>query len=146
MKFNKPTIHAQSFKYYFKLSVFSSLIVLSTGSIVFAEEEVGIKVDKINTSSDTTISIKKGSSQSNQKKWILTEGEEDITGDKDVVLKSAEKNWKKACKEWKIEFKELNKDNKIISLNCGKMNCSKEGVESTCTSKAIHKVKTLTEE
>lgn len=146
MKVNKPSIQVQNFKYYFKLSVFSSLIVLSTGSFATAEEEIGLKVDKINTSSDTTISIKKGSSQTNQKKWILTQGEEDITGDKDVVLKSAEKNWKKACQEWKTEFKEFNKDNKIISLNCGKMTCSKEGVESTCTSKAIHKVKTLTEE
>jgi hypothetical protein len=127
-----------------KKLILSALFVLATTA--HAEEKVGVKIDDMNTSQDTTISIKKGSNATNTKKWVLTEGEEDITGDKDVTMKKAENNWKTACKEWKAEFKEMNKENKVVSMSCGKMVCSKEGVESTCVSKATHKVKTLSEE
>lgn len=121
------------------------LVAFIFGFMAYAEE-VGVKVDKVNTSGeDTTISITKGSKAA-KKKYVVTEGTEEVTGDKDVVLKSAEKNWQKACKEWKTEFKENNKDNKIISMNCGKMNCSKNGVESTCESLAKYKVRVVEEE
>ncbi len=126
-------------------NIFISILLLIATSSFAKAEEVGLKMNNIDTTQDTTISIKKGEQQA-KKKWVLTEGEDDITGDKDVVMKNAEKNWSKACKEWKAEFKEMNKDNKIVAMNCGKMNCSKEGVESTCTSKATHKVKTISEE
>ena len=126
-----------------KKLILSALFILA--ATAHAEEKVGIKINDMDTTQDTTISIKKGA-QPNSKKWVLSEGEEEISGDKDAMMKNAEKSWKQACKEWKAEFKEMNKDNKIVSINCGKMNCSKEGVESTCVSKATHKVKTLSEE
>lgn len=126
--------------------ILSAVFILAAGLIAKAEG-VGVKVNDIDTTEDTTISIKKGASTvENKKKWVLTEGEEDISGDKDVVMKAAEKNWKKACTEWKAEFKEMNKENKIVSMNCGKMVCEKEGVESTCVSKAKTKVRVLSEE
>ena len=130
-----------------KQFILSAFVILSF-SLIAQAEEVGVKLDKIDTSQDTTISIKKGDStkMDAKKVWTLTEGEEEITGDQDVLLKKAQINWKAACKEWKAELKENNKDNKIVSMNCGKMNCTKEGVESTCSSKAIHKIKTLTVE
>lgn len=129
-----------------KAFILSALFVLSVGSLqVHAEEKTSVKIQDMDTTQDTTISIKKGATAAT-KKWTLTEGEEEISGDKAVLLKEAEKNWKAACKEWKAEFKEMNKENKIVSMNCGKMVCSKEGVESTCVSKATHKVKTLSEE
>ncbi len=128
-----------------KMLILSTLFAFS--AIAHAEQNVGVKINDMDTTQDTTISIKKGAQQQpNQKKWVLSEGEEDISGDKDAMMKNAEKSWKTACKEWKAEFKELNKENKIVSMNCGKMSCSKEGVESTCVSKATHKVKTLSEE
>ena len=116
--------------------------------MVFAQE-VGVKVDKVDATSEegTTITVQKGANKStNKKKYVVTEGTEEVAGDKDVVLKSAEKNWQKACKEWKTEFKDNNKDNKIVSMNCGKMNCSKNCVESTCESLAKYKVRVLEEE
>lgn len=125
-----------------KLILLSIMIATST---LWAEENVGVKVDQINTNQDTTISIKKGESVA-KKKYVLTEGEEEISGEKDVIKKKAEKNWLTACNEWKKDFRNDNKDNKIVSLNCGKMICTKEGVESTCVSKAIHKVRVLSEE
>ena len=130
-----------------KKFIMSAFVILSFSAISQAEE-VGVQIDKIDTSQDTTISIKKGDSAKTDAKkvWTLSEGEEEITGDEDVLLKKAQKNWKAACKEWKAEFKENNKDNKIVSMNCGKMNCAKEGVESSCSSKATHKIKTLSVE
>ncbi|MEQ1722318.1 MAG: hypothetical protein ABL930_04025, partial [Pseudobdellovibrio sp.] len=81
-----------------------------------------------------------------KKKYEIHEGSDDISGDKAPLKKTAELNWKKACNEWRAEFKESNKGNIIISHNCGKMECSKEGVETTCVSRAKYKVKTLIEE
>ncbi len=116
-------------------------------SIGLNAEEVGVNVNKVDTSQDTTISIKKGSSATEaKKKYSIVEDTHDVVGDKDVVGKAAEKNWKAACTEWKKEFRDDNKDNKIISTTCGRMACAKEGVETTCQSKAKYKIKTLSEE
>ena len=124
--------------------MFLALTVAIFGLSVYAEE-VGVKVDKVNASEETTISIKKGAT-GNKKIYSVVEGDHDISGDKDVVAKGAEKNWKAACTEWKKEFREDNKDNKIISMTCGRMVCEKEGVETTCKSLAKYKIRTLSEE
>lgn len=108
-------------------------------------EDVGVKINKVDASQDTTISIQKGKTLA-KKKYEVSTGENEITGETDVVKKDAEKKWNLACKEWKKEFREDNKDNKIVSINCGKMTCTKEGVETTCTSIAKYKIKTLIEE
>lgn len=127
-----------------KALILSALLIFAASSS-YAEEKTSVKISDMDTAQDTTISIKKGATTAT-KKWQLTEGEEEISGDKAALLKEAERNWKAACSDWKKEFKELNKDNKIVAMNCGKMVCNKEGVESTCVSKATHKVRTLIEE
>ncbi|MBC7743321.1 MAG: hypothetical protein H7061_14075 [Bdellovibrionaceae bacterium] len=119
--------------------------LLSLLALPVQAEEVGIKINDVNTTQDTTISIKKGDA-GGKRKYTLSNGEEDISGDKNVVMKDAEKSWKSACLDWKKEFRELNKDNKIITMNCGQMKCTKDGVESICSSTAKHKVKVLLEE
>jgi hypothetical protein len=119
--------------------------VFTIATAVYATE-VGVKVDKVDASQDTTISIQKGKSATLKKRYEVSTGEHEIAGDKDVVLKDAEKKWSAACKEWKKEFREDNKDNKIVSISCGRMTCSKEGVESTCISNAKYKIKTVIEE
>ncbi len=121
------------------------LVILATVFTNTANtEEVGVKVD---TSQDTTISIKKGANATlAKKKYSIVEGEHDVVGDKDVIAKSAEKNWKTECADWKKEFRADNKDNKIISVVCGRMKCDKVGVETTCQSQAKYKMKTLSEE
>lgn len=114
-----------------------------------AASEIGVKVDKINTNESdqaTTISIQKGNSSKNSKKYTISEGQQEIIGDNDVVRKSSEISWKAECAGWKKEFRNDNKDNKIITLSCGKMECAKTGVETTCTSLAKYKLKTLIEE
>ena len=123
------------------------IIALTLGLLSIATaEEVGLKVDKITTQEDTTISISKGNKKSDTKKYTISEGEDQLTGDKEVVKKDAQKSWKMACADWKKEFRDLNKDNKIISMSCGTMNCSKDGVESTCSSMAKYKVRVIIEE
>lgn len=127
-------------KLFFTIAVFMFTLQLTA-------EEVGVDLKKVDTSQDTTISIKKGSAASeSKKKYTIVEDNHEVVGDKDVVAKSAEKNWKVACTEWKKEFREDNKDNKIISITCGRMVCAKEGVETTCQSQAKFKIKTLSEE
>ncbi len=122
------------------------IAILLLASFVNAEE-VGLKVDKIDGSQDTTISIQKGKSAVlAKKKYQISDGEQEINGDKDVVLKSAEIKWKAECKEWKTEFRNDNKDNKILSISCGKMKCEKSGVESVCTSTGKYRIKTVIEE
>ena len=123
------------------------LFLLMSVSFVSVAQDIGVKVDSSTAAEDTTISIKKGiNSTVNKKKYVISEGVDDITGDKDVLKKSAEKNWKQACEDWKKEIKELNKENKVISVTCGSMTCSKDGVESTCKSAGSYKIRVLTEE
>lgn len=128
------------------LSVFISVLLFFFLALA---QEVGLKVDSGSSASneDTTISIKKGNQPAvNKKKYTISDGDEEIAGDKDVLKKNAEKNWKQACDDWKKEIKELNKDNKVISLSCGSMKCTKDGVESACKSTGLYKVRVLTEE
>ncbi|MBC7421319.1 MAG: hypothetical protein H7328_11375 [Bdellovibrio sp.] len=122
-----------------------SILLIALLSLTAHAQDVGVKLDNVNAAQETTISIKKGDVAA-KKKYTLSEGEEEITGDKEVVMKSAEKNWKTACTDWKKEFKEMNKENKVVSMTCGRMKCSKEDVESTCSSTAKYKVKVLSEE
>ncbi|MEK2689246.1 hypothetical protein [Bdellovibrio sp. GT3] len=116
-------------------AVFVVLVTLLV-SVSFAQS-IGVK--DIPADGDTTISVKKGSTADN--KFEVTEGEDEIQGDEATMIKDARVNWKKACADWKKELKELNKDNQVLSMNCGKMICAKDGVENTCTSKAKYKLK-----
>ncbi|WP_413943611.1 hypothetical protein [Bdellovibrio sp. HCB-162] len=101
-------------------------------------QSVGVK--DIPAGEDTTIEIKKGSKASDREFEVVTE-EEDIEGEAAPLLKEARANWKKACADWKKDVKELNKENQVLSLNCGKMECSTVSMESTCQSKAKYKLK-----
>jgi len=109
------------------------LLSLSISSISSLAEDVNVNVNS--TPLNKTL-----------KKYEINEGTEDITGDKSTLKKTSEQNWKKACQEWRTDFKAANKENKIISHNCGKMDCTKEGIETTCSSKAKYKIRVLMEE
>lgn len=95
---------------------------------------------------DVNVTVNGTPSTKATKKYEINEGTEDIAGDKSTLKKTSEQNWKKACNEWRTDFKETNKNNIIISHSCGVMDCTKAGVETTCFSKTKYKVKTLVEE
>jgi hypothetical protein len=94
--------------------------------------------------STTTIEIKKGKpgQVKTENQWELTDGTADVQGDSGATNKDAQGNWKKSCNDWKKEIRDENKENKVISLNCGTMACSGEAGNKSCTSKATYKIKT----
>ena len=100
-------------------------------------QSVGIK--DIPAEESTTIEIKKGTS--GNKEFEIVSSQNDIEGDAAPLLKEARNNWKKACADWKQEIKDLNKENHVISMSCGAMECSTVAMESTCRSKAQAKIK-----
>jgi hypothetical protein len=94
--------------------------------------------------STTTIEIKKGKPGQikTDNVWEMTDGTADVQGETGATNKDAQTNWKKSCTDWKKEIREENKENKVISLNCGTMACSGDAGNKSCTSKASFKIKT----
>lgn len=113
------------------LVVFMSLFSLSAMA-----ERVDVK--GVEGDADTTISIKKGATDN---QYEVVSGEDEVMGDAAPLLKDARLNWKKACDDWKKETKDLNKENSLVSISCGKMECSTVAMESTCRSTGVHKIR-----
>lgn len=91
----------------------------------------------------TTIEVTKGKKAEETKPtWEVHEGQADIEGESSATNKEAKAAWKKACEDWKKEFRADNKDNKILSMSCGTSTCDGEVGQKTCVSKASYKVKT----
>lgn len=104
----------------------------------FAQAQtVGVK--DIPAGEDTTIEIKKGKTA--DRDYEIITNEDDIEGEAAPLLKEARANWKKACAEWKTETKGLNKENQVLSISCGKMQCSTVSMESTCHSTGKYTMK-----
>lgn len=114
-----------------------ALVLVLVPFLAFAQS-VGVK--DISADADTTIEIKKG--KKSDREFEVVSGEDDIEGEAAPLLKEARANWKTACAEFKKETKELNKENQVLALSCGKMNCSTVAMESTCHSKGTYKIKT----
>ena len=68
----------------------------------------------------TTVEVSQGVKAPAEGYQVLT-GTADIQGEPAAVLKEAQASWKAACATWKAETKELNKENQVLALNCGKM-------------------------
>ena len=104
-------------------------------------QKVGLQVDGVNATENTTIEIKKNDRPKNEKSFEITEGTDEITGEFSTLLQDARKNWKTACEDWKKELKDLNKENQVLFISCGRMTCSKQNVESSCQSVAKYKLR-----
>ena len=117
---------------------------LLAGSMAQAQS-VDLKNDNLSEGT-TTIEIKKtrGTNQPTnvQPLWEIAEGTSDIQGETSAMNRAAKESWQKACNTWKKEFREDNKENKIINLNCGVPNCGGEAGNVVCTSKSTYKIKT----
>lgn len=138
-----------------KTLVFTSLI-MALSTVAFAQN---VNVDGIKTDSEgsTTITIEKNRPNTTtvipgggttvitppqQPQWEVTSGTADVEGDTSATNREAKDAWKKACKDWKKEFRADNKENKILSMSCGTANCSGDAGNKSCTSTATYKVKT----
>ena len=120
-----------------------SFLVLIFSPLVLAQS-VDVKDVAAGDSQTTTIEIRKGSKAESAKdaQWEVVNGSADIEGDEAPMKRAARKNWKQACKVWKQEFRQDNKENKIISMNCGKPNCQGQSGGTICTSQASFQIKT----
>lgn len=105
-----------------------------------------VDVKDVKTDGDaTTIEIRKGKAGEAAKcdaLWDVQDGAAEVMGEPASMNREARANWKTACNEWKAEFRADNKDNKIISINCGVPSCSGDTGAKSCVSKASYKVKT----
>ncbi len=117
------------------------LLVVLISFLGFVASAQSVDVKGVEASGDTTIQIKKGAHGNTENQFEIINSNDEITGDPAPLLKDARDNWKKACNEWKKETKDLNKENQIISMTCGRMECSTVAMESTCRSQSTHKVK-----
>ena len=116
------------------------LALITISSLSFAQN-VGVKVDDVDANENTTIEIKKGSKATPTTQYQITDGEDTVQGEAAPLLKEARSNWTKACADWKKELKDLNKENQILSMNCGTQSCNTAAMETVCSSKATYKLK-----
>ncbi len=111
-------------------------------SLVFAQK-VDVKDLDTADNENTTIEISKGKKKTTAEAiWEIADGSTDVTGDAQLMLKEAKESWKKACEDWKKEFRNDNKENKIINISCGKEDCTSDAAGRVCSSKATYKIKT----
>lgn len=90
----------------------------------------------------TTISITKGEKKTNSEEFQITEGTATVSGEPELLQKSARASWKTACAEWKKELKELNSANQVLVMNCNQPTCNQTGnSETVCSSQADYKLK-----
>lgn len=69
-------------------------------------------------------------------------GTAEIEGEAAPLIKAARANHKKACEEWKKEVQELNKQNQVLSLNCGSTDCAQQSSALTvCRSTGSYKIR-----
>lgn len=113
------------------------LLVIALMSLIYPQTS---------TAEDVNVNVNNAALSKSTKKYEIAEGHEDLSGDSATLKATSALNWKKACSEWRAELKMINKQNSIISHTCGKMTCDKNGVETTCTSKAQYKIRVLVEE
>ncbi len=126
----------------------NSLVLIVLFPLFANAQTVDVNDVKADSDSTTTIQIKKGKAGEtidNKAKWEVQDGTADVEGEASATGKDAKKAWNKACADWKKEFREDNKDNKVLSLNCGTSTCGGEAGSKVCTSKATFKIKTRSE-
>lgn len=107
--------------------------------IAFAEKPT-VKVKDVPVEQDTTISIKKGTTGDCIEYEIL-EGTEEVFGMPDYDRMKALASWKTACSEWRESMREMNKDNRLLTLNCNAPKASKEDDRFTFLSTGTYRVK-----
>jgi hypothetical protein len=102
-----------------------SITALSLTSYAFADDtEVKIKSKISNSDDNQAIVISKqkikDSNEDLTKKFEIVKETAEIEGDDAITDSIALANWKQACNDWKKEIRELNKQNSLIQINCGK--------------------------
>jgi len=111
-------------------------------AILFAQVGFGESMDvklKDVPATDTNISIQKGSGQCVE--YEIVHGNEDLASTPEYDRSKAYATWKAACDEWKKSMRELNKENRIISLSCGNPARSQDGELNLYRSNGLYRVR-----
>jgi len=121
----------------------SAAVLLWT--LVSVAQTANIKDIPLDNEQSTTITIQKGTRPGQTTQPVaneVLEGSAEIEGESAPLVKVARGSWKKACDDWKKEVRELNKDNQILSINCGVSKCAPEATALTiCRSTATYKIR-----
>ncbi len=124
------------------MGIFNAAFLSTLFVTIFASaQNVNVKDIDAGKDSSTTIEIRKGD-KANQPLWEVVEGKADVTGEYNADRKEARAEWSKACNSWKKEVRDDNKENKVLSLNCGKATCTPETEGTVCKSEANYRIKT----
>lgn len=126
----------------------TTLIFICFTAVVSYADKASIKVDNVGTEKETSIVIKKGTPTSSClcNKFQLIDGSDELSGESEFEASKAKASWRAACQEWKNSIRELNKENRLISLSCGRAEEKKDGTKTAYLSKASYKVRVKMEE
>jgi hypothetical protein len=125
--------------------MFFGVWLLITANVVFAEK-TGVKIDDIHTGEDTSITIQKGTKAGTCIVYNIIDGTEEVFGSPEHDRSKAYVSWKTACTEWKREFREINKDNSILSYSCNQPAMAKDGDLYNYKATASYKIKVRMQE
>lgn len=123
-------------------SMILTLCLFSVIQISFSAHAQVVGVQTDSNSPYTKIEVRKSGRPEMRPAFEITEGTDDIAGDPAPLALDARTSWKEACKTWKNELKELNKENHILTLSCGNPTCAREEALTLCSSKTKYKIKT----
>ncbi len=70
------------------------------------------------------------------------DGHAHVVGKPNPMPSQARENWVAACEQWKIETKDLNRNNIVMMMSCETPACGANDAMYSCESDAIFKVKT----
>jgi hypothetical protein len=125
----------------FSLKSFFTVGVILVSALGVLAQTANIKDIPADQESTTTISISKGDKKTSNQ-FEIADGQSDVLGEPEALLKEARASWRQACNDWKKEFREWNKDQSIINMNCGQPACEKTSMaETQCKSQASYKVR-----
>lgn len=119
----------------------ASALIFLVSSWALAQT-VDVKGVETGSQDSTTIEIRKGEKAKTNLEWEVHDGTSEIAGDPQSGTKEARAAWRRACDEWKKDFRSDNKENRIINVTCGTPTCGGDATNKTCTSTASYKVKT----
>jgi len=117
-------------------------LILGCFTVSLFGKSPGVTVKDIPVSEDTSIVIKKGAATKDCIEYELVDGQDEIVGDPDYDKTKARLSWKSACADWKKTFRELNKDNQVLAMNCNSPEMAKEETQFTFKSIGSYKIKT----
>ena len=111
-------------------------------TILCHAKDPSVSVKDLPVGQDTSIVIKKGTQAKDCVEYEILDGKDEVAGEPDYDKTKARVSWKAACAEWKTTFRELNKQNQILAMNCNTPSMQKEESTYTYRSTASYKLKT----